>query len=373
MPDGNEVNSSTTITVTQNGVYNFEFTDSDGHKFIRVVHVTNIQKRKETKIPKVSVINGKVKLESDDQIEYSVDEKTTWNEYTQELTYSSPIYARLVNENYECSILKISIDENGKLSVINEEIRKLQGQIFTNAVGTKATADAKDEVTEVIKIANGVAKTVSSTQVTQTKNPFNYISEIADNIIYSFSTTDGKYAGCYDVEFSDNVTEIEYKDLNKDLKGLEYDSSVKNIAGTSANIDYAIIKDNYALIDESKVESTEGLTDEELDELARQRLIDLEDENKRDSVVSVYVKKQAKDYAYIDINGNLVSNIEIINMFKQEVGENVKFVKLVGDGEAFYILTEEGDVYLVSTNCNELNSYYQIYTVYNENNKRKSR
>ena len=99
MPDGNEVNSSTTITVTQNGVYNFEFTDSDGHKFIRVVHVTNIQKRKETKIPKVSVINGKVKLESDDQIEYSVDEKNTWNQYTQELTYSSPIYARLVNEN----------------------------------------------------------------------------------------------------------------------------------------------------------------------------------------------------------------------------------------------------------------------------------
>ena len=358
LPNGNIVNSSTTITVTENGEYTFEFTDSDGKQFIRVVHVTNIQRRKETKIPKVSVINGKVELESDDKIEYSVDEKSTWNEYTEELTYTTPIYVRVVNENYECSILKITIDENGKLSVLNEEARQIQGEILTNAIGRTAEPEY-DYITKAIKISENVAQIVSNTKIEQPVNLFNYISRISDSIIYAFSATDGQYAGCYNVKYSNNITEIGYKDLDNNIKGLEYESSVKDIAQTNSNIDYAIIKDNYALIDRSKVENIEELTDEQIDENAAQRLIDLEDDAKKDSVVSEYVKKQAKDYAYIDNNGNLISNIEAINIFKSTVGENTKYVKIVGDGEAFYILTQEGEVYLVSSKYNEINVYFQ--------------
>ena len=130
MPNS-EISEKNQITyeATDNGIYTFEFTDkSNGYTVIRTVHVSSIQSRKETKVPEVTVVNGKIKLESDNDIEYSVDNEN-WTKYTKEIEYSVPIYARIINNEYECSILKITIDKDGKLNVENTENRKVNGYI----------------------------------------------------------------------------------------------------------------------------------------------------------------------------------------------------------------------------------------------------
>ena len=354
LPDGTELTSSTSFEVTQNGVYTIEFTDNEGYKSIRVVHVTNIQNRKETKVPVVVAINGKIKLESSEQIEYSVNEKNTWNDYIEEITYETPIYARIKNDNYECSILKIILDNNGKLEVYNEETREIQSKILTNALGKTGADNSYSEIyndrTRVIKFAEEVAQTISNTPQTENNNVFNYISEIVEGIIYSFSATDGRYAGCY---FKDNITEITYKDINNDVISIDMNKSVKNIAETSDQIDYAIINNIYAYINKSQLESITDeseLTDEKIDEFVRNF--------NTNQNYNMYVKKAANSYAYIDNKGNLVSNIDIINKAKQQIGEETKYVKIVGEGVSFYILTQEGEVYVATESVNRMDGYF---------------
>ena len=63
-----------------------------------------------------------------------------------------------------------------------------------------------------------------------------------------------------------------------------------------------------------------------------------------------WVETYAK-YAYIDSQGNLVSNIDFINKFNESIAsknENIKYTKIIGDGSTFYILTESGEVYKVT-------------------------
>ena len=335
LPNGSEYSNATTYEVNENGEYVFEFTDSEGYKFIRVVHVRNIQNRKEIKVPEVIAVDKTIELKSDNTIEYSIDEKNRWNEYSGKITYNRPIYARIVSDEYECSILKITLNEEGKLEVLNEDTREIQSGILTNAIGT-TIYQIYDNNTKIIKIAQNVAQTVSNTEINP--NLFNYISSLADNIIYSFSATDGLYAGCY---FDNNITEITYKDINNDILNLDDGKSLKDIVETNANIDYAVIRDNYAVVDKNDYEALTEKTDEKINEIANNK--------SNDSSNWVTVKKQSKNYAYIDNNGNLFSNIDIVNKAKEQIGQNIKYVKIVGDGDTFYILTEEGEVYFITS------------------------
>ena len=148
LPNGNIVtDANTTYEVKENGVYTFEFTDKQGYTSIRVIHITNIQSRKETKVPEATVVNGKIKLEGDENIEYSLDGGENWNKYSDIIDYSRPIYARVKNSEYECSIIKITLNNDGKLEVENTESRKIQGEILTGGTGK-----AQDEFTKEIKV-----------------------------------------------------------------------------------------------------------------------------------------------------------------------------------------------------------------------------
>ena len=354
MPDGTQSSNSTTYEVNKNGEYVFEFTDSDGYKFIRVVHVRNIQNRKEIKVPEVIALNNIIELKSDKQIEYSVDEKNSWNNYSEKITYTKPIYTRVKSDENECNILKVTINEEGKLEVLNEDTREVQSGIVTNAIGLTSYQIYNDK-TKVIKMAQDASKTISTVEVHP--SIFDYISNLSYQIIYSFSATDGKYAGCY---FEDNITEMTYKDINNKILDFSDESSLNDIVQTNSDIDYAVIKDNYVVVDKNKYEALTEKTDENLDELAK----DMSDSSRDDWIE---VKKQAKNYAYIDTNGNLVSNINIINKAKKQIGANTKYVKIVGDGVTFYVLTEDGEVYYLAEADNG-NYVYSIEKLRLENN-----
>ena len=364
LPNGTELNSSTTFEVTENGVYTFEFTNAEGNTSIRVVHVTNIQSRKETKVPTVKALNGEIILESENEvIKYSIDGKETWNNYTDKLTYSAPIYAKIDNDKYECSIVKITLDENGKLEVVNEESRKINGEILTNSLGPNAADIGAgiifDEGKKTINISQQAAEVIANSEAEDEHSILTQISKIADSIIYSFSSTDSKYAGCYFDKI--DTTEMLYKDIEGDINSTESNSSIKGIATNieNKNIDYVIIRDNYVGISNTIyndfIESGEEITDEKLDELAAS--------SEHEDVI---VKKQEKSYVYLDNTGNVYSNIDIIEKAKEQIGTN-NFVKIVGDGLTFYILTKYGEVYEIT--CANNGTYGYFYKKLNKNSE----
>ena len=320
--------------VSENGEYVFEFINSNGKSQMRVVHVETIQSRKETKVPEVVAINGKIKLESDEKIEYSTD-CINWTNYTQELDYSASIYARVVNDKYECSVLKIILNENGELLVENTESREIQEEILTNAIGIDKNK------TKNIKSEQDVNEKNSS-ENNQNKSFFDYISEIADNIIYSFSSTDGKFAGCY---FEDNVTDLTYKDMDNNVQGM--DGKNYNVQN-AANIEYSIIT-----TEKRKLPQNESTEEQEKQKVENGEIISYsKDIFAVGSAGEIFhwIELYAK-YAYIDSTGNLISNIDVINEAKEIINqknENIKYTKIVGDGISYYILTEKGEVYFVT-------------------------
>lgn len=344
-PDGTKTQEKNiSYVVTENGEYVFEFKDSNGDTSMKVVHVTTIQNRKETKVPKVTVLNRAIKLESDDKIEYSLDNEN-WTEYTKEIEYKEPIYARIKNNRYECSILKITLNDNGNLNVENTELRKLEGEILINSLGAEGTnlsstvtcVNEKDKsINYKLEIENKESETSSNEEK---KNAFDYISEIADKIIYSFSSTDGKYAGCY---FEDNMTEITYKDMDNNSASINnFEAKVKS----NSNIEYSVAVKGTR----SDVSKTTFSEEDEKQKMLNGEIISYEESAfaGSDSWKEVYIK----GYAYIDSDGKLESNVDAINVAKKEIekrNKNIKYTKIVGDGLTFYILTEDGQVYLVS-------------------------
>ena len=251
-PDNTQVENDCEYVVTKNGEFVFEFTNKEnGQSQIRVVHVNTIQSRKEMKVPEVAAINGKIKLISDDRVEYSTD-NINWTEYENDIEYERPIYARVVNDNFECSIIKITINENSELNVENKEARQIKEEILTNSIGVNYEKE--------IKTNEGIQESTGESN-NQNNSLFDYISQIAENIIYSFSTTDGKFAGCY---FDDNVTEITYKDMDNNVNGINGDNYHIN---NDDKMEYAIIMtgeniimasdDNNEEAEQAKVESGE--------------------------------------------------------------------------------------------------------------------
>lgn len=372
LPNNETTNKSSKYEVSENGVYKFEFTDKTGYTVIRTVHVTNIQNRKETKIPEVTVVNGKVKLESNEKIEYSQDNQN-WSEYKGEFTYTAPIYAKVVSDKYECSIIKITI-EGAKLSVENTESREIREYILTNGIGA-TSQDIFEKNKKVINFALEVAEKTTPGAENKKKNLFDYISEIASDIIYSasnkdkysavctfafldevtegitynFSRIDGQYAGCY---FDDDVSEVTYKNYNNDTVSIKDDSqTINNISNNSSNIDYGILVDAIDIVEKDT-----------LSQLSNYEIIDEYTESQRAKKATEisgkeYVAIKTKKYAYIDNLGNLVSNIEIVNEAKERIGKNENYTKIIGDGSTFYILTQTGNVYIISDADNDYFSY----------------
>ncbi len=343
-------NSNVSYEVKDNGIYTFEFTDETGYKSIRIVHVTNIQSRKETKVPEVTVIDGKIKLKSDEDIEYSLDGES-WNEYSETLECVEPIYARIKSDNYECSTLKITLSKEGKLEVENTESRKVKGNILTGAVG-KTQESIEDDNTKVIKFSKEVDKKKNSTSKNEKKGFFQYISDIADNIIYSFSSTDGRSAGCY---FKDDITEVTYKNIDNDIISIQ-DNDINTITNNDSYIDYAIIANQYKTVSYSSIKDLTEITDDVIKKLANEEEAREESYNKSSDRVSVKLKELK--YAYVDNKGNLESNIDIINKLKCTIGDKTKYTKIVGDGVTFYILTQEGEVYIVTESGNGTYNYF---------------
>ena len=283
LPDGNSsIDSNLTFEVTKNGQYIFEFVDIQGNSKFRVVHVNTIQNRKSTKVPKVTASNGKIKLESDCHIEYSIDGKN-WEEYEKELDYKEPILARVVDEGFECSIIKITLKQNGELNVENTESREIYGEILNNINS------------EVINAVND--------------------------------------------------------EKNKNGANDENNTSSQNIS--NVNIEYSLIYKEYVNVDCKQSTEEDENKKVENGEIYNFKQINLKDEEK-DFWKETYIK-----YAYIDSDGNLISNIGVINKAKEEIeklAEKIKFAKIIGNKEEFYILTEETDVYCINTKKDIINS-----------------
>ena len=318
MPNS-EISEKNQITyeATDNGIYTFEFTDkSSNYTVIRTVHVSSIQSRKETKVPEVTVVNGKIKLESDNDIEYSVDNEN-WTKYTKEIEYSVPIYARIINNEYECSILKITIDKDGKLNVENTENRKVNGYILQNGnesnVGLSDKNNNKNiELEEEIKKDN----TNSNQDNDNNKGLLGLLNKVASNLIYSFTATDkfyrGQSLGYASTDPYTSLGEITYKDMENDNVSMQSENTIRGLSDSAKNIDYSVICNaNYIGNSNSKT-----------------------------------------IYAYVDSDGNLESNIEVIKKAKEVIGDE-KYVKVVGDGSSFLILTQKGEVYAVANGNNE--------------------
>ena len=178
---------------------------------------------------------------------------------------------------------------------------------------------------KVINFAKDVAEKTAKTPTEGKKGLFKYISKIADNIIYSFSATDGKYAGC---DFIDNTTEITYKDINNNIISLQDDNINTNELIKNNYIDYAILANKY---DSSNYES----------QFESGKKIVAEDK-----------------YAYVDNKGNLESNVDIINKAKAIIGADTKYTKIVGDGVTFYLLTQAGEVYIITEGGNGTYTYF---------------
>ena len=337
LPNGNIVtDANTTYEVKENGVYTFEFTDKQGYTSIRVIHITNIQSRKATKVPEATVVNGKIKLEGDENIEYSLDGGENWNKYSDIIDYSRPIYARVKNSEYECSIIKITLNNDGKLEVENTESRKIQGEILTGATGRTQDTIFNDKV-KVINFAKDVAEKTATTPTEGKKGFFQYISDIADNIIYSFSSTDGRSAGCY---FKDDITEVTYKDINNNIISIQDDNiNTDELIKNDNYIDYAIIANQYKTVSYSSIKDLNEVTDDVIEKLAAEEEAKTEKSNDR-----VEVALKALKYAYVDNKGNLESNVDIINKAKSIIGADTKYAKVVGDGVTFYLLTQTGEV-----------------------------
>ena len=306
-----------TYEATDNGIYTFEFTDkSNGYTVIRTVHVSSIQSRKETKVPEVTVVNGKIKLESDNDIEYSVDNEN-WTKYTKEIEYSVPIYARIINNEYECSILKITIDKDGKLNVENTENRKVNGYILQNGnesnVGWSDKNNNKNiELEEEIKKDN----TNSNQDNDNNKGLLGLLNKIASDLIYSFTATDKLYRSQNSGYFSNTPYtshgEVIYKNIENDNVSMQSKNTIRGLSDSAKNIDYSVICNaNYIGNSNSKT-----------------------------------------IYAYVDSDGNLESNIEVIKKAKEVIGDE-KYVKVVGDGSSFLILTQKGEVYAVANGNDE--------------------
>lgn len=337
-----------TYEVTENGVYTFEFKDKSGYTVTRVVHVTNIQNRKETKVPEVTALNGKIKLESDEKIEYSTDLQN-WTEYTSEIEYNTTIYARIKSDEFECSILKIAIDENGKLDVVNTEKREIQGEILTNGVGQVE----KGAINKSIQFDEEVKANVGSDSTNENKGLFNYLSKIAENIIYSFSATDKVYSGqsgSWNAP-EHNATEVTYKNLDNDYVGMQEGGlTASKIANNATNKDYSILSVTYnysynVTEDEEKQKIENGTIYKYEPNMVKNNDPDSEEYGK---YVQNGWKETIAKYAYIDNKGDIYSNIEAINKAINKIGNNTKYTKIVGDGSTFYILTQEGSVYMVT-------------------------
>ena len=321
MPNS-EISEKNQITyeATDNGIYTFEFTDkSNGYTVIRTVHVSSIQSRKETKVPEVTVVNGKIKLESDNDIEYSVDNEN-WTKYTKEIEYSVPIYARIINNEYECSILKITIDKDGKLNVENTENRKVNGYILQNGnesnVGWSDKNNNKNiELEEEIKKDN----TNSNQDNDNNKGLLGLLNKIASDLIYSFTATDKLYRSQSGGYFSNTPYtshgEVIYKNMENDNVSMQSEKTIRGLSDSAKNIDYSVIYNaDYA---------------------------------------TSYLDSDMKTiYAYVDSDGNLESNIEVIKKAKEVIGDE-KYVKVVGDGSSFLILTQKGEVYAVANGNDE--------------------
>lgn len=345
LPDGNSsIEDKITFETTENGEYVFEFTDALGNSKMRVVHVTNIQNRKATKVPKVTATNGMVKLESDKEIEYSLDNKR-WEKYSKELEYKEPLYARVIDEDSQSSTLKITINENGELKVENTELRQVESGILTNGIG--------DLESKIIHYQADVEEKAEETPSEEKRGLFKYISEITDDIKYSFSATNGEFDGN---NFENNVSELTYRDLNNhNISLCDGNLNVNKISNSNSNIDYSVIYKQYAQI-------SSDATDEENEKqklqngeiYAYEKIMQEED--------SYIWKETYAKYAYIDSIGNLNSNIEIINKAKEEIEKragDVKYTKIVGDGITFYILTQEGTVYMLSCGDNGTYEYFE--------------
>lgn len=317
MPNS-EISEKNQITyeATDNGIYTFEFTDkSNGYTVIRTVHVSSIQSRKETKVPEVTVVNGKIKLESDNDIEYSVDNEN-WTKYTKEIEYSVPIYARIINNEYECSILKITIDKDGKLNVENTENRKVNGYILQTGneslISTSDKDNKKIEFEEKIKTDN----TNSNQDNDKNKGLLGVLNKIASNLIYSFTARDSLYQGqTYWYRPTDPYTshgEVIYKNIENDNVSMQSEKTIRGLSDSAKNIDYSVLCNaDYTVNPNSKT-----------------------------------------IYAYVDSDGNLESNIEVIKKAKEVIGDE-KYVKVVGDGSSFLILTQKGEVYAVANGNDE--------------------
>ncbi len=351
LPNGNIVtDANTTYEVKENGVYTFEFTDKQGYTSIRVIHITNIQSRKATKVPEATVVNGKIKLEGDENIEYSLDGGENWNKYSDIIDYSRPIYARVKNSEYECSIIKITLNNDGKLEVENTESRKIQGEILTGATGRTQDTIFNDKV-KVINFAKDVAEKTATTPTEGKKGFFQYISDIADNIIYSFSSTDGRLAGCY---FKDDITEVTYKDINNNIISIQDDNiNTDELIKNDNYIDYAIIANQYKTVSYSSIKDLNEVTDDVIEKLAAEEEAKTEKSNDR-----VEVALKALKYAYVDNKGNLESNVDIINKAKSIIGADTKYAKVVGDGVTFYLLTQTGEVYIITEDGNGTYNYF---------------
>ena len=311
-PDGTETqDNDLSYEVFENGRYVFVFTDANGTEYIRVVHVNNIQSRKETKVPQVSIVEDKVKLESDEQIEYSTD-FLNWNDYQEVLDYEqgSIIYARIKNTEFECSVIKISKNDQGLWNIENTEKREIQKEILTNSIGNS-------QEKEIIKYEKDIKDKKDNSN-----NIFNYIAGIAEDLIYSFSATDGKCAGC--VKYEENKSKITYKDINNNVTDINND---ENINEDNIDISYSVVANI--------------IKDGGIDYLGNP-ITELENK-----------------YAYIDNSDNLVTNIEVLTKLNEYLGQDIKFTKIVGDGVTFYLLTEEGEVYFISEGDNQ--TFYYTY------------
>lgn len=339
MPDANSsISSDIKYEVTENGVYAFEFLDSFGKSKIRVVHVNNIQSRKNIKTPKVNVVNGVVKLEADKDIEYSIDNKR-WEKYVSEIEYKEPIYARVIDENAECHILKITINENGELKVEDTNERVLQKGILTSFVGISNN--------DTVSFLKDVEGDNSSEEIQHSNGKFKYMSEIPKNIEYTFS------AGKTEEDLKDISSNITYKDINNNIFDLNNKKiDIKEVDDAKDNIDYCITYKQTSMFKEE--ESSLEIEQKKLDNEEIVSYEKIEEENEW------YWKEICDKYAYVDKNGDLNTNIDILNEAKSTIEQNngkIKFTKIIGDGKLFYLLTEQGNVYFVSNGEEEICKY----------------
>lgn len=228
LPDGNSsIESNLTYEVCENGQYIFEFVDIEGNSKIKVVHVNTLQNRKETKLPKVIANNGKIRLESDSEIEYSINNKK-WEIYKNEIEYKEPIYARVNDEKFECSVIKITLKQNGELTVENTESRELKGEVFKSF--------------EIPKISNEKEKENEKLNDNIDNKEKDTYTE------YSLIYKEFSYAECEDFKDEDEKKKVDngeiysYKKIKRDEKEIWEETIIKyayidNKSNLMSNID----------------------------------------------------------------------------------------------------------------------------------------